>query len=232
MIRKYKQLIIGTVIGLTIASAGTALAYNGSFSGFPVVNVNLNGNHIVSDVPAIDIYGTTMVPLRVISESFGANVSWDQDTQSVSIQNGVSILNGSNIDWSGFYKDEILKLKLYNKIADEYRKLTVISDVLGHVQDDLINNYPSLAITALNEAVAMYNDDIKNVNSLITEANKSNIDITDMNYILTQYSNVIDQYRTAINQNSPSQSAFNLQLDASKQAIKRYNDFYNIIQNF
>lgn len=40
---------------------------------------------VVSDVPAQIINGRTMVPLRVFSESIGANVSWNNETKTVSI---------------------------------------------------------------------------------------------------------------------------------------------------
>lgn len=44
-----------------------------------------NGEPFVLDVPAKIISGRTMVPLRFISESLGADVSWDGATQSVRI---------------------------------------------------------------------------------------------------------------------------------------------------
>lgn len=44
-----------------------------------------NGNEIKLDVPAKIMNGRTMVPLRFVSESFGAEVSWDADTSTVNI---------------------------------------------------------------------------------------------------------------------------------------------------
>lgn len=43
------------------------------------------GNVIETDVPAQIINGRTMVPLRVLSESIGAEVSWDGETKTVSV---------------------------------------------------------------------------------------------------------------------------------------------------
>src|SRR5438309_958448 len=37
----------------------------------------LNGKKMPVDVPAMILNGTTMVPLRLVSESFGAHVRWD-----------------------------------------------------------------------------------------------------------------------------------------------------------
>ena len=43
------------------------------------------GNVIETDVPAQIINGRTMVPLRVLSESIGADVSWNGETKTVSV---------------------------------------------------------------------------------------------------------------------------------------------------
>ncbi len=42
--------------------------------------------YVESDVPAQIINGRTMVPLRVLSESIGAQVNWDADTKTVDIK--------------------------------------------------------------------------------------------------------------------------------------------------
>jgi hypothetical protein len=45
----------------------------------------VNGQKVMLDVPAQIIDGSTMVPLRFLSESFGADVSWDAQANMVSI---------------------------------------------------------------------------------------------------------------------------------------------------
>lgn len=47
----------------------------------------INGNPIHSDVPPQIMNGRTMVPVRVISEATGANVSWDQQNRRVTVSN-------------------------------------------------------------------------------------------------------------------------------------------------
>lgn len=48
--------------------------------------VYVNGkNTVTSDVPAQIINGRTMVPLRVLSESVGADVNWNASTKTVSV---------------------------------------------------------------------------------------------------------------------------------------------------
>lgn len=43
------------------------------------------------------INGTTMVPIRLISESFGSDVTWNQETSTVDIEDGPSVLTGEII---------------------------------------------------------------------------------------------------------------------------------------
>jgi len=45
----------------------------------------VNGNPVTMDIPAMIIDGRTMVPVRFVSESLGATVSWDSVTNTVAI---------------------------------------------------------------------------------------------------------------------------------------------------
>jgi hypothetical protein len=63
----------------------TAVATN-YYKDYPVVRVFVDGAELVSqDVPAFQIDGRTMVPLRMVGEALGADVEWDASTQSVRI---------------------------------------------------------------------------------------------------------------------------------------------------
>ena len=50
----------------------------------------INGEAQTLDVPAKIIYGRILVPLRFVAEAFGGNVSWNPDTQTVSINSGIT----------------------------------------------------------------------------------------------------------------------------------------------
>jgi hypothetical protein len=45
----------------------------------------VNGKNVTLDVPAMTIGGSTMVPLRFVGEALGADVSWQNSTQTVQI---------------------------------------------------------------------------------------------------------------------------------------------------
>ena len=46
----------------------------------------VNGRNVHMDVPAMTIAGSTMVPLRFVTESLGGQVEWDRQTRTVSIE--------------------------------------------------------------------------------------------------------------------------------------------------
>lgn len=48
-------------------------------------NATLNGQTVMLDAPAMILNGSTMVPLRFVSEALGAEVKWMEATQTVSI---------------------------------------------------------------------------------------------------------------------------------------------------
>jgi len=55
----------------------------------------VNGRNVNLDVPATTFAGTTMVPLRFVSEALGADVRWDAPTQTVFIDTGAQTSVGS-----------------------------------------------------------------------------------------------------------------------------------------
>jgi hypothetical protein len=75
-----KYLVAGVlaagVMGATVSAAGEM------FQGFAVVNVVVDGKPVVSDVPAINFYGRTLLPVRKIAEIAGFDVSFDAATNT------------------------------------------------------------------------------------------------------------------------------------------------------
>lgn len=92
---------------LIIASCGATAAavntvgvglYSAQSNGFiensvTAVSLTFNGNTLETDVPAFLSGSRTMVPIRVISETMGASVGWNQETRQASIETaGLSIV--------------------------------------------------------------------------------------------------------------------------------------------
>lgn len=55
--------------------------------------MSVNGKDQAIDVAPLIIDDRTMVPIRFISEAFGATVNWDQDTQNASILKGRNVID-------------------------------------------------------------------------------------------------------------------------------------------
>lgn len=81
--KKVIWLVILSLV-LTTAVVYAAPAW-GEYQGNPIVRLVVDGKALDSDVPAMAINGRTMVPLRVITETLGGTVTWDQDNFSVAI---------------------------------------------------------------------------------------------------------------------------------------------------
>jgi len=74
-----------------LASSQTVVATKGSMElNLPIRSrtATVNGREVRLDVPAMTIAGSTMVPLRFVSEALGADVRWASATQTVSIETG------------------------------------------------------------------------------------------------------------------------------------------------
>ena len=82
-----KRFLLPLVVGILVVSTGVALGsgVHGDYKGFPIVKVRVDGSEIQSDVPAINLDGRTMVPLRFVSEALGASVAWNSEEFSVRV---------------------------------------------------------------------------------------------------------------------------------------------------
>lgn len=92
-IKKRILLVVMTLLLLSLSI--------GSASAASDVKVAVDGNplSIAADygTPYIDSANRTMVPIRVVSENLGAQVAWDDSTQTATIGGAVKIAIGSNI---------------------------------------------------------------------------------------------------------------------------------------
>lgn len=88
-----KRTIILVVITLlvTVLSMPVMASLHGVYQGYNVVKVQVNGREVISDVPAINFKGRTLVPIRFVSEALGADVEWNANTSTASIS-----FSGSN----------------------------------------------------------------------------------------------------------------------------------------
>jgi hypothetical protein len=108
-------LMFGTIAG--------ASSINGDYKGNPIVNVVVNGKVVVTDVPAITLDGTTLIPLRAASEALGATVTWDGTSYTANISRSGAIQANN----SGGKANTVALMKTANVSARKFNARNVIS---------------------------------------------------------------------------------------------------------
>ncbi|OPY57983.1 MAG: hypothetical protein A4E55_01251 [Pelotomaculum sp. PtaU1.Bin035] len=76
-------LVMLTLNGFINSPAGAAQEHPRVF---------LDGQLMTFDVPPVIVEGRTLVPLRAVFQSLGANVTWDEDTKTVTAARGVTLI--------------------------------------------------------------------------------------------------------------------------------------------
>lgn len=86
-----KLVLVIAVILLTGLLASTVWASMwGTYMGYVVARLQVNGQVVTPSSPAIIIDGRTYVPLRFVGEALGAKVSWDENNYTVVIESGAA----------------------------------------------------------------------------------------------------------------------------------------------
>jgi hypothetical protein len=241
--------------------SGVALAGSSTYEGYPIINVTVDGKLVQSDVPGIAVNGTTLVPLRAVSESMGANISYDSVTKTAIINTNQSLApNHDNSTQIDQFKSDIEKIKLYSKISEHYRKLMVLSDIITGIStsldlavDDikLNNSLKSLNKTndeIINQVIDNYNSILKPTEELMNEANKMGLDISDINKILLSYYDALDYYEASAiflydfyydgkkedfdKYLANNDDGFTTAMEGSSIALDGYYKFYNKLQDY
>jgi len=97
--------VIFEELGATVEWDGTTRTVTATSSGLIVRTtvgsrvIDVNGNRITMDVAPVIVDGRTLVPVRFVSEAFGAEVGWDAATRTVLVtspsQDGSNETGGS-----------------------------------------------------------------------------------------------------------------------------------------
>ncbi|MGB9867721.1 MAG: thermonuclease family protein [Bacillota bacterium] len=78
------RLLLALVTGLSLMLS-VALASVGTYKGYPVARIAVDGRELTTDVPAIIMDGRTLVPIRVVAEALGVDIRWNAATWTVEI---------------------------------------------------------------------------------------------------------------------------------------------------
>lgn len=133
---------------------------------YPDVNIVLQIDNIVAKVnehsetlleaPALSANGVTMVPLRFISETFGATVGYDSETSAILVTKetigasqtvtGVTEMNRTGDSYYGWSIDTPVQMKMTDRRLDGMRTeftadddSTMYIDVMKYTEDELVS---------------------------------------------------------------------------------------------
>lgn len=142
-----KKLLAVFVFVVCVSS--TALAEAPAYSGYPVVNVMVNGTPLASDVPSILMDGRTWVPLKAVAESLGAEVSFDPSMNTASVQ-------GANVtslreQITELQHDLNLAQSQQADVANLYSRLSALEERLSTLERS--NTAGSASVAAIYEQV-------------------------------------------------------------------------------
>jgi hypothetical protein len=217
---KKTALIVFLILLMLSLSVSASAQPISSYKGFPIINIILNNQSIQSDIPGINVDGTTLVPLRVISENLGAKITWDSTTSTAMITNNPTKQVESHVftEESKIYKTldrEINSMQNLIQQVQIAKDLYIIdqstSSILNVKKAKLVekkNNYKELynqmldfqqkyadqttKITGINDTLNQYNDLLQKYESAVDELDKYSQDSTDQR-LLRNYYYFLDQ---------------------------------------
>ncbi|NOU99436.1 copper amine oxidase N-terminal domain-containing protein [Paenibacillus planticolens] len=212
--KKIIKLVIASTVMLLTACVSSATATAPVYNGFTVVSVNVDGKEVQGDVPAVNFYGRTVVPIRFVSEALGAKVEWNSETntasittpkQTISAPNNAQTSDQANISQKK-YDDDIAKLKLYSRISNAYMQINDLAKQVMNISNlygDVIDNVEepdaiSLLANAQASINSLKNDLIpstqKDILALKQTVTSQGIDISDVDSLFNNLTSALNMY--------------------------------------
>jgi len=111
MLKKHKELIVGVILGALLFNGLSVIATNGLKTievFYDNIKIYLNGKEIKTDAEPFIYEGRTYVPVRFVSEAFGANVKWNESTKTIEITNNSTSTSTKNTDIPTILKAEFI----------------------------------------------------------------------------------------------------------------------------
>lgn len=123
----------------SVLSAAAAVTVSAMLLSAPAyaneISINVNGEKIETQTPAVIMDGRTLVPLRAVSEALGCAVSWDAETKGITLCDGYSLY----FAWIG--RDHVFKT---SALAWE-------GSAVMDVPPAIMNDYTMVPIRAISE---------------------------------------------------------------------------------
>lgn len=165
--KKWYAFLLMSLIVLSVAG----VAHAGEFQGYTTIGLVIDGKNIHSDVPGILMSDRTMVPIRVISESLNATVTYDRATNNVII-----VPNGTQAP-------SVTPAKVTGEFAGLPKVGVIVSGkaLNGDVPPVTLNDRTLVPVRMVAEALGAkvnYANNTVTISSAATQADKINDDLT------------------------------------------------------
>jgi len=213
---KFSRLILCVVLGLFVLVISSGVVFASENNS---VNVEINGQKLNSNAFIDSNSGTSLVPFRTIFETLGANVKWDQQTQTIIANKGNTLIRLKINDNYMFVNNTPKDIKIRPIIISGHTfvPLRVVSETLGadvnwdgntrtvYISSvDNVNsnsnvnnsnvastNQPKMPIYKGGQGLIGYHDTITDENSYIKSNNEITMQTTEIP-LNNSNSNIID----------------------------------------
>ncbi|MDF2649698.1 MAG: Extracellular ligand-binding receptor [Paenibacillus sp.] len=189
-----KGIVMGVallLLGSTSAAASSQL--NVTYKGYPVVNLNVNSQEIKSEIPAINMDGTTLVPLRFVSEALGSKVEWNgQSSTAIITSNMQSEVSIVIQDINSSIRDEISRFPLL------IQQLQIAKEI--YIYDQKTYEINLISNGYITELESNYKVIYNRVLDLHNKFPNETVRITELTDDLLKYNQLIKTYKDALEQ--------------------------------
>lgn len=156
-------MLLALLLALPALAANTTLQVQNAAGQYEsrsvrTVSIELDGVTLESDIPAFILDNRTLVPVRIVSENLGAQVTWKQDTRQVQIETGgtsitltigsaEALVNGEAVE---LYDGVPATMAAVGSLTRTMVPIRFVSEQLG-AQVDFDNETSTVRITTAQE---------------------------------------------------------------------------------
>ncbi|RJX38724.1 copper amine oxidase N-terminal domain-containing protein [Paenibacillus pinisoli] len=195
---KKKIMLLSLALMLVAIGAVSAAAKWGTFEGYNIVKLVINGKEVIpKDTPPVILKGRTMVPLSMLEQA-GVKSTWDGSTYTVNVESNAPVKSDN--------EQQIIN---YVEAMDFYKTLDDLGVRLMDLAESLMDAYDGIIYydetDTLDKCYDYYNTAAKNYNSLLKEyeAYKKlftsiGMDTNGVTKAFTLYKGALDDYSNAL----------------------------------
>jgi hypothetical protein len=171
LFRNSKGLILGLIIGMILATAGTAFAGNNSVTGvYGSFKYLINGQDKPIQSEAVIVNGKSYLPIRDIGSALGYDIEYDDNSRTIGLSNnGKKYLtkgndvkvqsSNNNVSSQGFVYEKLPLTKTIQGVTVTINSITVMEDKTAF--DITVKNDNTFAIKIDAKKIMRIDNDVE-----------------------------------------------------------------------